>query len=97
MNRMPPGSGACCLPKVAGLTYLKLGPDGITVGMSGLDTVFQQLFLMGRRPEDVTDDELVGMVRRFNWIPNKSSIEADYAVALRQAYTAYFASQEKKA
>lgn len=95
MDRMPPGSGACCLPKANGINYLKLGSDGITVGVSGLDKVFQQLFAMGRRPEDATDAELVGMARKFNWIPDQASIEADYAIALRQSYTAFFARREK--
>jgi len=97
MDRMPPGSGACCLPNVDGITYIKIGPQGHTVGMRGLDTIFQQLFAMGRRPEDATDAELVGMARKFNWIADKASIEAGYAVALRQAYAAFFARREKTA
>ena len=52
---------------------------------------------MGRRPEDATGEELVGMARKFNWITEKESIEADYAIALRQAYAAFFDRQEKKA
>lgn len=95
MNRTPPGSGACCLPQVGGITYIQLGPQGKTVGMIGLDKVFQQLLAMGRRPEDAMDAELVGMARKFNWIPDKASIEADYAIALRLAYIAYHASWEK--
>lgn len=50
---------------------------------------------MGRRPEDATDAELVGMARKFNWIPDKATIEADYAIALRQTYAAFFARWEK--
>lgn len=97
MNRIPSGSGACCLPNVDGITYIKIGSQGHTVGMMGLDKVFQQLYAMGRRPEDATDDELVGMARRFNWIPEKESVEADYGVALRRAYAAFYDSQEQKA
>jgi hypothetical protein len=94
---MPPGSSACCLPNVDGITYLKIGPQGHTVGMRGLDTIFQQLIAMGRSPEDATDAELVGMARQFNWIAEKESVEADYAIALRRAYAAYHDSQAKKA
>jgi len=83
MDRLPSGSGACCLPNVDGITYIKIGPQGQTVGMRGLDTIFQQLFAMGRRPEDASDAELVGMARKFNWIADKASIEGDYAVAVR--------------
>jgi hypothetical protein len=64
--------------------------------MSSLDIVFQQLLVMGRRPQDATDAELVGMARRFNWIANKESIEADYAVALRKAYAAFNVLQDKQ-
>lgn len=96
MAGMPPGSGACCLPNVSGITYLKIGSQGHTVGMMGLDKVFQQLYVMGRRPEEATDAELVGMARQFNWIPDKETIEADYAAALRRAYTAFYNSQERQ-
>jgi hypothetical protein len=65
--------------------------------MMGLDKVFQQLVAMGRRPEDATDAELVGMARQFNWIADKESIEAEYAAALRRAYANYYASREGKA
>jgi len=95
MDKKPAGSGACCLPNVEGVTYLQVGSQAHTVGMRGLDLIFKQLAAMGRLPEDATDDELVGMARQFNWIPHKASIEADYAVALRKAYTAFFARQEK--
>lgn len=95
MPPMLPGSDGCCLPTAEGITYLKIGPQAHTIGMRGLDLVFQQLSLMQRNPSEVTDEELVGMARRFNWIPEKPAIEADYALALRQAYAAYYARLEK--
>ena len=95
MSKMPPGSGACCLPNVNGVTYINIGSPGLTVGMMGLDKIFQQLFAMGRHPDEATDAELVGLARKFNWIPDKASIEVDYAIALRRAYTAFYASREK--
>jgi len=97
MNRVPPDSSACCLPNVDGITYIKIGPQGHAVGMRGLDTIFQQLFAMGRSPEDATDAELVGMARQFNYIPDKSAIKAEYAAALRRDYAAFHAKQEQKA
>ena len=97
MNKLPPGSGACCLPNVNGITYIKIGPQGDSIGLRGLDTIFQQLFAMGRRPEDVSEAELVGMARKLNWIVYKASIEAEYAVALHRAYSAFYASREKNA
>jgi hypothetical protein len=97
MDKMPPGSGACCLPNVSGISYINIGPQGHTVGMRGLDSIFQQLFAIGRRPEEATDSELVEMARQFNWIPEKKSVEADYGVALRRAYAAFYDSQEQRA
>jgi hypothetical protein len=88
--------GACCLPNLAGITYLHVGPQGHTVGMRGLNEVFQQLCAMERRPEEANDSELVGMARKFNYIPEKNAIEVEYAKALRFAYTAYHSQQGQK-
>jgi len=90
MSEMPPGSGACCLPNVEGITHLKIGARGAVVGVMGLEVVFGQLRAMGRRPDEVTDAELVGMARKFNYIPNRAAVEADYAVALREAYARFY-------
>lgn len=95
MSKPPVGGGACCLPSAKGLTYLKVGPERHAVGMMNLETVFQQLFGMGRQPDEATNEELVGMARKFNYISRKPSIETDYAIALRQAYAAFCKSQEK--
>jgi len=96
MDRPPIGSGACCPPSVSGITYLQVGNPGHTVGMLNLDTVFKQLYAMERKPEEVSDTEIVGMARKFNYIGYKPQIEKDYAVALRKAYAAYYAQQEKE-
>ena len=95
MKQIPSGDGACCQPQANGLTYLKVGARGAVVGMMNLDAVFRQLYALGRRPDEATDAELVGMARRFNYIPDQHSVVADYAVALRQAYAAFCARQEK--
>ena len=96
MEKMPADRGACCLPNMDGVTYLKIGSPGITVGLMGLATVFKQLFVLGCSPEENSYAELLGMARRFNYISNRPEIEADYSVALRRAYAAYYARQEKK-
>jgi len=93
MDRMPPGSGVCCLPRIGGITYLQIGAEKALIGMVDLETVFQQLYALGRRPENATDAELVRLARRSNYIPSRTAIEADYAAALRQAYTDFFSRQ----
>ena len=96
MDKTPSSDGACCLPNGEGLTYLTVSSRGVTIGMMNLDAAFKQSFAMGRRPEEVTDTEMLGMARRFNYISNRPNIEADYAAALRRAYIAFCARQERK-
>jgi len=57
--------------------------------------MFQQLYALGRLPDDATDAELVGMARRFNYIPNWAATETDYALALREAYARFCARQKQ--
>lgn len=96
MGKIPIGTGACCLPNVQGLTYIKVGSKQHVVGMQNLGVIFQQLYLLKRNPQETSDEELVGMARKFNYITSKPQIEADYAAALRQAYASYFVNQEKE-
>jgi len=91
VNGKPFANRACCLPNVDGVTYLQVGPRSVTIGMRGLEKIFAQLFLLGRRPDEASDAELVGMARSFNYIPNRSGAEAEYGEALRKAYAAFYA------
>ena len=96
MNKTPFGTGVCCLPAAKGLTYIKVSSKQHVVGMQNLEVIFQQLYLLKRRPQEASDEELVGMARKFNYINPKPEIEADYAAALRKAYASFFTNQEKK-
>ena len=97
MVSKPSGSEACCLPSVDGVTYLKIGPRSATIGMQGLDRIFQQLWEGGCSPEEVSDSGLVNLARQYNYIPRKESSEADHAAALRRAYHTYWINKERKA
>lgn len=96
MDKPPLAGGACCPPNAPGLTYLRVGPKKMLVGMQGLNSVFQQLLALGRKPDDVTDEEIVGMARKFNYIRRHPQVEADYAAALREEYARYYARQESQ-
>ena len=96
MNKTPFGKETCCLPSADGLTYIKIGPHQHIVGMMHLEKVFHQIYALDRQPGDVTAEELVGMVRMFNYISHKPVIEADYAAALQQAYAEFYDRQEKE-
>lgn len=93
MGENPSEPGTCCLPAADGMTYLKIGTRQITVGIQGLDTICQQLYVMGRTPEETSDEELIGMARRHNYISRNAEVEADYAAAFRKAYAAFYARQ----
>lgn len=95
MDKPPIGSRGCCLPGADSLSYLKIGTEQHIVGMMNLEIVFQQLFAMGRYPDDATDEELVAMARKFNYISSTPSVEVGYALALRQAYTVFYKNREK--
>ncbi len=56
--------GACCAKSDDSVTQLRLSDDGHTVGIMGLGAVFEQLWAMGRKPDEATDQELVGMARQ---------------------------------
>ncbi len=89
-------TGACCPKGDGSATQLRFA-DGHTVGIMGLKLVFQQLLAMGRAPDQVTDTELLEMVRALkNYISAKASIEADYAAALRHEYAIFYAGHVKR-
>ncbi len=96
MNKPPPGSGSCCNPNAAGLSYIKIGSEQRVIGMMNLDYIFFQLFELDRKPEDATDKELVGMARKFNYIQTHPDIEGAFASALRKAYTTYYLQRAKE-
>ena len=95
VGERPSGGGACCPPPAEGVTYLKLGADRKTVGMLGLGSVFQQLLALGRRPDETSDEELLGMARKSNWIPGNAQVESEYAGALREEYAVFFTRQRR--
>jgi len=92
MSDRPMMTGACCPKSDDSVTQLRLSDGGHTVGMMGLGAVFEQLWAMGRRPDEATDEELVGMARaQKNYITSKLDVEARYAAAMRREYAAFYA------
>lgn len=90
MGKPPFGSEACCLPAADGISYIRIGDRQIVIGMRNLDVIFEQLWLLNRTPEQVSEDELIGMARKFNYISRTPSTEKDYAEALGRAYRTYY-------
>ncbi len=90
MSSQPMMTGACCPKSDDGVTQLFLR-EGHSVGILGLNTAFEQLWLLDRKPEEATDAELLDMVRaQRNYITPKPDVEALYAAALRRAYASFY-------
>lgn len=91
-------TGACCPPSASGVTQLRLGADGHSVGIVGLDAVFEGLLALRREPDKVSDTELLEGVRAArNYIPARPDVEARYAAALRRAYAAFHGRRKRGA
>lgn len=96
MSSQPMMTGACCPKGDDSVTQLSLR-EGRSVGIMGLNAVLEQLLAMGRKPDEATDDELLGMVRaQRNYINPKPEIEALYAAALRREYASFYARRVKR-
>ncbi len=95
MSGQPMMMGACCPSSDSSTTQLCLS-EGHTVGIMGLNIVFERLLVLGRKPDQVTDKELVSMVRmQRNYIVPNPQVEANYAAALRREYASFCANKSK--
>ena len=95
MSSQPMMTGACCPKSDDSVTHLRL-EEGHTIGIMGLSTVLEQLLAMGRTPDQVTNEELLGMARaQKNYVTPKPEIEAKYAAALRREYAAFYARRQR--
>ena len=69
------------------VTQVDIGGDGMTVGITGLKEVFEQLYAMGLAPADSTKDELLAMVKVRNYVPR--SAEEVYKATLLREYATF--------
>ena len=96
MSDRPQMFSGCCGGRDDSITQIQL--DAVrSAGIRGLSTAFEQLCMRGRTPDDVTDAELLEVVRaQHNYIVDKAEVEARYAVALRREYAAFCARPVKR-
>ncbi len=89
---IPPG-GACCGGPVPAVRWIEVG--GEMAGITGLDAVLEQLYLL-ERPPDAPDigKELLDMIRMRNYIP--PGTEKLYTEALIREYAAYCAARDSE-
>jgi hypothetical protein len=83
-------TAGCCGGGDAEVTQVAMDDRGFTVGIIGLKQVFEQLYTMGRKPEDRVCDELLAMIKTRNYVP--PSAEERYKAALLREYAAFCAS-----
>jgi hypothetical protein len=58
-----------------------------SVGIAGLEEVFQGWQVAGKRAQDLTKDQIIQAIRKYNYvIPH---LEDEYAEAIKARYTAY--------
>ena len=57
------------------------------IGLVALDQIFEQLYKLGRAPDELVKDELLKMVAARNYIPRQA--ETEYATGLLSEYRKY--------
>lgn len=82
----------CCTGGDAEVTQVSIDDRGFTVGIVGLKQIFEQLDMIGRKPEAGVRDELLAMVKTRNYVP--PSADEQYKAALLREYAAFCASKE---
>ena len=87
-------TAGCCCGGNAQITRVAIDHSGLAVGIVGLRQVFEQLYVMGRKPDPGVGDELLAMVKTRNYVP--SSAEEQYKTALLREYAAFCASKETR-
>ena len=74
------------------IVQLLLGDE--TIGLVGLNQIFEQLYILGRAPDASVQDELLKMVAARNYIPRKA--EAEYATGLLREYGKFCAQKNAR-
>ncbi len=85
---------SCCGGVSAEVVQVEIFGDGRTIGLIGLRTIFEQLYLMGCTPNALDAAELVRMVAAQNYVPAQA--EASYATALWREYARFYSRKEEQ-
>lgn len=76
---------SCCPPGVSEITMMNIG--GNTVGMIAVGRIFQKLYKAGKKPEDITEEEILSEFSTCNYIPPEAHNE--YGEALMKEFKKY--------
>ncbi|MGC9444284.1 MAG: hypothetical protein ACP5E9_05065 [Candidatus Methanospirareceae archaeon] len=83
-------SGCCCGPAIVSVRQIAV--DGVEVGIKGLDETFEEYYYAGKKPEDLTGDELIEALGRLNYIPAGSA--GAYKEAFLREYRKYYTGRK---
>ena len=83
---------SCCCGE-EGLTQVDVYGNGMTVGLDGLEQVFQQLYAMGLEPDDAVGGQLLTMIKARNYVPRSG--EEAYKKALVREYAAFYRAKQQ--
>jgi hypothetical protein len=76
----------CCGTRIVGVRQINVG--GNNVGISGMDETFQDYFKKGKKPGDLTGDELVEDLKKLNFIADGA--DEMYKMAFLEEYKRYY-------
>ncbi len=82
---------ACCCGEEEAIVQIGIGDE--TIGLIGLNQIFEQLQALGRPPDRSVEDDLLKMVATKNYIPTEA--EEEYRLALGREYSKFCAQKEK--
>ena len=60
---------------------------GVQVGIAGLEEVFQIWQAAGKKAQDLTKDQIIPIIRKYNYVVPR--LEDEYAEAIKARYSAY--------
>ncbi len=84
-------SCGCCGTRIVGSRQINVG--GRNVGILGLDETFQEYLKVGKKPEELTGDELLKDLKKLNFIAE--SAEEVYKKAFLREYQKFFEARTR--
>lgn len=85
------GGCGCCGTQIVGSRQIDVG--GRKVGIVGLDETFKEHLKRGKKPEDLTGDELLKEIKKFNFIAEGA--EEVYKEAFLREYRGFFEARNR--
>lgn len=80
----------CCGTQIVGSHQIDVG--GRKVGILGLEETFKEYLKRGKKPEDLTGDELLEDLKKFNFIAEGA--EEVYKKAFLREYQRFFEARK---